>query len=34
MVLDEMYDRGIFRPLKKDEMVTSQLLTFCDRLPG
>jgi len=33
MVLDEMYDRGIFRPLKKDEMVTSQLLTFCDRLP-
>lgn len=33
MVLDEMYDQGIFKPLKKEEMVTSQLLTFCDRLP-
>ncbi len=33
MVLDEMYDQGIFQPLKKEEMVTSQLLTFCDRLP-
>ena len=33
MVLDEMYDQGIFQPLKKEEMVTSQLLTFCDKLP-
>jgi len=33
MVLDELYDGGTFQPLKEEERVTSQLLTFCDRLP-
>jgi hypothetical protein len=34
MVLDELYDNGTFQPLKEEERVTSQLLTFCDRLPA
>ena len=33
MVLDELYDNGVFRPLKEEEKVTSQLLMFADRLP-
>ena len=33
MVLDELYDGGTFHPLKEEERVTSQLMTFCDRLP-
>lgn len=34
LVLDELYDSGVFRPLKEEERVTSQLLMFADRLPG
>lgn len=34
MVLDILYGSGTFRPLTEREKVTSQLLMFCDRLPG
>ncbi len=34
MVLDELYDSGVFRPLTEDERITSQLLVFSDILPG
>lgn len=33
MVLDELYDTGIFKPLSENEKVTSQLIMFADRLP-
>ena len=34
MVLDELYDTGVFKPLSENEKVTSQLIMFADRLPG
>ena len=33
MVLDELYDTGVFKPLLEEERVTSQLLMFSDILP-
>jgi len=33
MVMDILYQNGTFRPLTKEEKVTSQLLMFADRLP-
>ncbi len=33
MVLDQLYDSGVFRPLTKEEKVTANLLMFADRLP-
>ena len=33
MVLDELYDNGVFKALTEEERVTSQLLVFSDRLP-
>jgi len=33
MVMDILYENGIFKPLTEQERVTSQLLMFSDRLP-
>ena len=33
MVMDILYENGTFKPLTKDEKVTSNLLMFCDILP-
>lgn len=34
MVMDILYKDGTFRPLTENERVTSNLIMFCDRLPG
>jgi len=34
MVMDILYGNGTFRPLTKQEKVTSNLIMFCDRLPN
>lgn len=33
MVMDILYENGTFKPLTEQEMVTSNLLMFCDTLP-
>ena len=33
MVLDELYDNKVFRPLTAQERITANLLMFCDQLP-
>ena len=33
MVMDKLYEKGIFRPLTENERVTAHLLMFCDTLP-
>lgn len=33
MVMDILYQNGTFRPLTKNEEITSNLLMFCDQLP-
>ena len=33
MVMDELYDNKIFRPLTDKEKITANLLMFCDQLP-
>jgi DNA-directed RNA polymerase specialized sigma24 family protein len=33
MVLDQLYDNKVFRPLTEQEKVTANLLMFCDKLP-
>lgn len=33
MVMDQLYENGVLKPLKDREKVTSQLLLFADRLP-
>ena len=34
MVLDELYDSKVFRPLTDQERITANLLMFCDQLPS
>ena len=34
MVMDILYKDGTFKPLTENEQVTSNLILFCDRLPG
>ena len=34
MVMDILYQDGTFRQLTENERVTSNLIMFCDRLPG
>ena len=34
MVMDEIYDNKIFRPLTAQEKITANLLMFCDKLPS
>ena len=33
MVMDELYDHGVFKPLTETEKATANLLMFADRLP-
>ncbi len=33
MVMDELYDNKLFRPLTSQEKITANLLMFCDQLP-
>ncbi len=33
MVLDKLYENGTFKPLSENEMVTSNLIMFSDKLP-
>ena len=34
MVMDILYNNGIFKPLTENEKVTSNLIMFADRLPN
>ena len=33
MVLDKLYENGIFKPLTENELVTTNLIMFSDKLP-
>ena len=34
MVMDKLYERGVFKPLTENERVTSNLIMFSDVLPN